>query len=93
MDTYRDAVAQRVVASYPPLYRPPHQVRDRLSENGGELPRLLRNPWGRRPTPSGARPSPYRPTRSAVRGAVKRRHAMVSVIDGFLPTAGASRRR
>ncbi len=31
IDTYCDAVAQRVVASYPPLYRPPHQVRDRLS--------------------------------------------------------------
>ena len=38
IDTYKDAIAQRVVESYPPLYRP--------SENGGELPRLLRAPLG-----------------------------------------------
>ena len=38
IDTYRDAIAQRVVESYPPLYRP--------SENGGTLPRLLRSPLG-----------------------------------------------
>ena len=38
IDTYKDAIAQRVVESYPPLYRP--------SENGGELPRLLRTPLG-----------------------------------------------
>ena len=38
IDTYRDAIAQRVVESYPPLYRP--------SENGGKLPRLLRTPMG-----------------------------------------------
>ena len=51
IDTFKDAIAQRVVESYPPLYRP--------SENGGKLPRLLRSPpWGRRPTPSGERPSP-----------------------------------
>ena len=48
IDTFRDAIAQRVVESYPPLYRP--------SGNGGKLPRLLRKPWERRPTPSGARP-------------------------------------
>ena len=36
--TYRDAIAQRVVESYPPLYRP--------SENGGKLPMLLRSPLG-----------------------------------------------
>ena len=36
IDTFKDAIAQRVVESYPPLYRP--------SENGGILPRLLRNP-------------------------------------------------
>ena len=46
IDTYKDAIAQRVVESYPPLYRPPHQVRGRLSENGGELPHLLRTPLG-----------------------------------------------
>ena len=38
IDQYKDAIAQRVVESYPPLYRP--------SENGGELPRLLRTPLG-----------------------------------------------
>ena len=38
IDTFRDAIARRVVASYPPLYRP--------SEDGGTLPRLLRTPLG-----------------------------------------------
>ena len=38
IDTYKDAIAQRVIESYPPLYRP--------SETGGELPRLLRAPLG-----------------------------------------------
>ena len=38
IDTYRDAIAQRVVESYPPLYRP--------SENGRKLPMLLRSPLG-----------------------------------------------
>ncbi len=38
IDTFKDAIAQRVVESYPPLYRP--------SENGGALPRLLRRPLG-----------------------------------------------
>ena len=38
IDTYRDAIAQRVVESYPPLYWP--------SENGGKLPMLLRSPLG-----------------------------------------------
>ena len=38
IDTYKDAIAQRVVESYPPLYRP--------SENGGTLPHLLRSPLG-----------------------------------------------
>ena len=38
IDTYKDAIAARVVESYPPLYRP--------SVNGGELPRLLRTPLG-----------------------------------------------
>ena len=38
IDTYKDAIAQRVVESYPPLYRP--------SENGHGLPALLRSPLG-----------------------------------------------
>ena len=38
IDVYKDAIAQRVVESYPPLYRP--------SENGRELPSLLRSPLG-----------------------------------------------
>ena len=38
IDTYRDAIARRVVESYPPLYRP--------SESNTRLPRLLRSPLG-----------------------------------------------
>ena len=38
IDTYKDAIAQRVVESYPPLYRP--------SQNGHGLPQLLRSPLG-----------------------------------------------
>ena len=38
IDTFKEAIAHRVVESYPPLYRP--------SENGHELPRLLRKPLG-----------------------------------------------
>ena len=38
IETFKEAIAQRVVESYPPLYRP--------SENGGKLPRLLRTPMG-----------------------------------------------
>ena len=39
IDTFKDAIAQRVVESYPPLYRP--------SENGGTgSPSLLRKPLG-----------------------------------------------
>ena len=38
IDAYRDAIAQRVVESYPPRYRP--------SEPGRELPPLLRAPLG-----------------------------------------------
>ena len=38
IDKFKDAIARRVVESYPPLYRP--------SENGGTLPRLLRKPLG-----------------------------------------------
>ena len=45
IDTYRDAIAQRVVESYPPLYRP--------SQNGVGCPNSYAPPWGRRPTPYG----------------------------------------
>ena len=38
IDRYREAIAQRVVESYPPLYRP--------SDNGRSLPHLLRTPLG-----------------------------------------------
>ncbi len=38
IDSFKEAIAKRVVESYPPLYRP--------SENGGVLPRLLRKPMG-----------------------------------------------
>ena len=38
IEQFKDAIAQRVVESYPPLYRP--------SENGRKLPRLLRTPLG-----------------------------------------------
>ena len=38
IDTYKEAIARRVVESYPPLYRP--------SENGRQLPPLLRTPLG-----------------------------------------------
>ena len=38
IDVYKDAIARRVVESYPPLYRP--------SENGRQLPHLLRSPLG-----------------------------------------------
>ena len=67
IDTFKEAIAKRVVESYPPLYRP--------SENGGTLPRLLRKPLGRRRTPSRERPSPSKPTgapRSSARWAPAR---------------------
>ena len=49
IDTFKDAIARRVVESYPPLYRP--------SENGHKLPRLLRKPLGAQEgTPYGERP-------------------------------------
>ena len=38
IDTYRDAIAQRVVESYPPLYRP--------SKYNDNIPHLLRSPLG-----------------------------------------------
>ena len=48
IDTFKDAIARKVVESYPPLG-------ERPSENGGTLPRLLRKPLG-------AQLSPSRPT-------------------------------
>ena len=41
IDTYKEAIAQRVVESYPPLYRP--------SQNGHGIPPLLRSPLGAQP--------------------------------------------
>ena len=38
IDTFKEAIARRVVESYPPLYRP--------SGNGHQLPKLLRTPMG-----------------------------------------------
>ena len=38
IDTFKDAIAKRVVESYPPLYRP--------SECEGNIPHLLRSPLG-----------------------------------------------
>ena len=38
IDNFKEAIARRVVESYPPLYRP--------SDNGGKLPHLLRKPLG-----------------------------------------------
>ena len=54
IDTFKDAIARRVVESYPPLYRP--------SENGGTLPRLLRRPLGAQADAIRGLPSPSRPT-------------------------------
>ncbi|MCY4583862.1 MAG: DEAD/DEAH box helicase family protein, partial [Chloroflexi bacterium] len=38
IDNFKEAIARRVVESYPPLYRP--------SDNGGVIPYLLRKPLG-----------------------------------------------
>ena len=46
IDTNKDAIAQRVVESYPPLYRPSEACARPGSGNGGELPHLLRTPLG-----------------------------------------------
>ena len=54
IDKFKEAIARRVVESYPPLYRP--------SENGGMLPRLLRRPLGAQTDAIRARPSPSKPT-------------------------------
>ena len=50
IDTYKDAIAQRVVESYPPLYRPRNTM--------GTYPIYCGLPWEPRRTPSGAQPSP-----------------------------------
>ena len=54
IDQFKEAIAKRVVESYSPLYLP--------SENGPNLPRLLRTPMGARRTPSRARCCPSGPT-------------------------------
>ena len=46
IDTFKDAIARRVVESYPPLYRPSEACARPGSGNGGKLPRLLRKPLG-----------------------------------------------
>ena len=46
IDTFKDAIAQRVVESYPPLYRPSEACARLGSGNGGTLPSLLRKPLG-----------------------------------------------
>ena len=46
IDTFKDAIARRVVESYPPLYRPSEACARPGSGNGGKLPRLLRTPMG-----------------------------------------------
>ena len=46
IDTFKDAIARRVVESYPPLYRPSEACARLGSGNDGRLPRLLRKPLG-----------------------------------------------
>ena len=46
IDTFKDAIALRVVESYPPLYRPSEACAGPGSGNGRRLPRLLRTPLG-----------------------------------------------
>ena len=46
IDTFKDAIARRVVESYPPLYRPSEACAQSGSGNGRRLPRLLRTPLG-----------------------------------------------
>ena len=46
IDTFKDAIAKRVVESYPPLYRPSEACARPGSGNGHKLPRLLRKPLG-----------------------------------------------
>ena len=44
IDTYREAIAKRVVESYPPLYRPSEACARPRSGNGHTLPKPLRSP-------------------------------------------------
>ena len=61
IDTYKEAIAQRVVESYPPLYRP--------SQNGHGLPQLLRSPLGAQADAiTGRHPLPESPPRHQRRG-------------------------
>ena len=46
IDTFKDAIARRVVESYPPLYWPSEACARLGSGNGGTLPSLLRKPLG-----------------------------------------------
>ena len=46
IDTFKDAIARRVVESYPPLYRPSDNSLPRTGYGGLELPHLLRTPLG-----------------------------------------------
>ena len=62
IDTFRDAIAQRVVESYPPLYRPRIRCGAGFRRTAGRSPACSESPWGRRPTPSGARPYRSKPT-------------------------------
>ena len=56
IDTFKDAIAKRVVESYPPLYRP-----SETPVTG--CPGCCAPRWAGRRTPSRARPSPSRPIR------------------------------
>ena len=56
IDTFKEAIAQRVVESYPPLYRP--------SENQRKLPRLLRTPLGAQADAIRGAASPFRLTKA-----------------------------
>ncbi len=66
IDTFKDSIAQRVVESYPPLYRP--------SEQAVPLPALLRNPLGARADAirgAVSNAKNYRPVTGATEGITK----------------------
>ena len=46
IDTFKDAIARRVVESYPPLYRPSEACTQPGPGNGRKFPDLLRTPLG-----------------------------------------------
>ena len=56
IDHYKEAIARRVVESYPPLYRP--------SEDQRPLPRLLRKPLGGQVDAIRGAALSWRPTRA-----------------------------